>query len=123
MTVYAPQSLKAFPCCTFADVPPGVLNRGVAVDVGEQAEAEPVAVVGGICEAVDEHAGGGRLERLPNTIVELVVNNRAPVFGFLVGHRLHVCSGSRQVRQTGHRKEFRTVQAETDTFNAHLRFL
>lgn len=72
-------------------MPPGVLNSGVAVDVGEQAEAEPVAVVGGICEAVDEHAGGGRLEGLADAVVELVVNNRAPVLGFLVGHRLHIC--------------------------------
>lgn len=94
MTVSASQSLTGFPYCTFADVPPGVLNGGVAVDVGEQAEAESVAVVGGICEAIDEHAGGGRLERLPDTIVELVVNNRAPVLGFLIGHRLHICSGN-----------------------------
>lgn len=71
-------------------MPPGVLNGGVAVDVGEQAEAESVAVVGGICEAIDEHAGGGRLERLSDAIVELVVNNRAPVLRFLVGHGLHI---------------------------------
>lgn len=77
---------------TFADVPPGVLNGGVAVHVGEQAEAESVAVIGGICETVNEHAGGGSLERLSDTIVELVVNNRAPVLGFLIGHRLHICS-------------------------------
>lgn len=56
-------------------MPPSVLNSGVAVDVGEQAEAESVAVVGGICEAIDEHARGRRLERFSNTIVELVVNN------------------------------------------------
>lgn len=64
-----------FVYCTFADVPPGVLDGGIAVDVGEQAEAEPVAVVGGIREAVDEHAGGGSLERLADAIVELVINN------------------------------------------------
>lgn len=81
-----------FAHCTFPDVPPGILNGGVAVDVGEQAKAESVAVVGGICEAIDEHAGGGRLERLSDAIVELVVNNRAPMLGFLVGHRLHICT-------------------------------
>lgn len=74
-------------------MPPGVLDGGVAVDVGEQAQAESVAVVGGIREAVHEHAGGGRLEGLADAVVELVVNNGAPVLGFLVGHRLHVCAG------------------------------
>lgn len=75
-------------------MPPGVFNGGVAVDVGEQAEAKSVAVVGGICEAINEHAGGGRLECLSNPIVELIVNNRAPVLGFLIGHRLHICAGN-----------------------------
>lgn len=102
-------------------MPPGILNSGVAVDVGEQAEAESVAVVGGIREAIDEHAGGRRLKRLSNTIVELIVNNRTPVFGFLIGHRLHIYTEN---TLTGHRNEFSNVQEETDTdtFNAHLRF-
>lgn len=105
-----------FPYCTFADVPPGVLNGGVAVDVGEQAEAESVAVVGGICEAIDEHAGGGRLERLSNTIVQLVVNNRAPVLGFFIGHRLHICTGN---TLTGHGSELSTLFMQTQT-RTHL---
>lgn len=79
-------------------MPPGVLNSRVAVDVGEQAETESVAVVGGICEAIDEHTGGGSLEGLSNTIVELVVNNRAPVLGFLIGHRLHICTGKKPLK-------------------------
>lgn len=79
---------------TFPNVPPGVLDGGVAVDVGEQTEAEAVAVVGGICEAVDENAGGGSLKGLANAIVQLIVNNGAPVLWFLVGHRLHICTGS-----------------------------
>lgn len=83
-------------------MPPGVLDGGVAVDVGEQAETESVAVVGGICEAINKHTGRGSLERLPNTIVELVVNNRAPVLGFLIGHRLHICAGN---TLTGHKSE------------------
>lgn len=93
------------PYCTFADVPPGVLDGGVAVDVGEQAEAEAVAVVGGIREAVDEHAGGGRLEGLAHAVVELVVNNGAPVLGLLVGHGLHICAGN---TLTGRRSERQT---------------
>lgn len=95
-----------FVYCTFADVPPGVLNGGVAVDVGEQAKTESVAVVGGICEAIDEHTGRGSLERLSNTIVELVVNNRAPVLGFLIGHGLHICAGN---TLTGHKSELSTL--------------
>lgn len=90
-------------------MPPGILNGGVAVDVGEQAEAEPVAVVGGIREAIDEHAGGGRVEGLPDTVVEFVVNNGAPVLGFLVGHRLHICAGS---TLTGHEGEVRRSQIQ-----------
>lgn len=86
-------------------MPPGVLDCRVAVDVGEQAEAESVAVVGGICEAIDKHAGGGSLKRLPDTIVELVVNNRAPVPRLLVGHALPICTGN---ALTGQRNEPRT---------------
>lgn len=33
------------PNLTFANVPPRVLNGGVAVDIGEQPQAEPVLVV------------------------------------------------------------------------------
>lgn len=91
-------------------MPPGILNGGVAVDVGEQAEAESVAVVGGIREAIDKHAGGGRLEGLPDTVVELVVNNGAPVLGFLVGHGLHICTGS---TLRGHRGEVSAEQTQT----------
>lgn len=102
-----------FVYCTFADVPPGVLNSGVAVDVGEQAETESVAVVGGICEAIDEHTGGGRLEGLSNTIVELVVNNRAPVLRFFIRHGLHICAGKHGNRSQ-ELAEF-TVNAVRDT--------
>lgn len=90
-------------------MPPGVLDSRVAVDVGEQAEAEAVAVVGGICEAVNEHAGGGSLEGLPNTVVQLVVNNGAPVLGFLIGHRLHICTGN---ALRGQRREPNSVNTQ-----------
>ena len=76
-------------------MPPSVLNGRVAIDVGKQAQAESVAIVGGICEAIHEHTSGGSLERLSNTIIELIVNNRAPVLRFLIGHRLHICTGNR----------------------------
>lgn len=108
-----------FVYCTFADVPPGVLNGGVAVHVGEQAKTESVAVVGGICEAIDEHTGRGSLECLSNTIVELVVNNRAPVLRFFIRHGLHICAG-KHINRLQELAEF-TVNAVTDTFNAHSR--
>lgn len=74
-------------------MPPGVLDGGVAVHIGQQAEAKSIAVVGGICEAIDEDTGGRRLERFSYTIVELVVNNGAPVLGFFIGHRLDIWRG------------------------------
>lgn len=98
-------------------MPPCIFNSRVPVDVGQQAEAESVAVVGGICEAINKHAGGGCLERLSDTIVELVVNNRTPVLGFLIGHWLHICTGS---TLTGHRSEISLAQTDADAFNAHL---
>lgn len=97
-------------------MPPGVLDGGVAVDVRQQAEAKPVAVVGGVREAVDEHAGGGRLERLSHAVVELVVNNGAPVLGLLVGHGLHVCTGNTSAGSKGRAE----CIARADTFNAHF---
>lgn len=100
-------------------MPPCIFNSRVTVDVGQQAEAESVAVVGGICEAINEHAGGGGLERLSDTIVELVVNNRTPVLGLLVGHWLHICTGS---TLTGHRSEISLVQTDADAFKAHLTY-
>lgn len=42
---------------TFANVPAGVLNCGVAVDVGQQSEAEAVLVVGRVSEAIHKHTG------------------------------------------------------------------
>ena len=75
---------------TFADVPAGVLDGGVAVDVGQQAEAEAVLVVRGVGEAVHQHAGGGGVVGLAHAVVELVVDDGAPVAGLLVLHRLYV---------------------------------
>lgn len=74
-------------------MPSGVLDGGVPVHIGEQAEAKSIAIVGGICEAVDENTGGGSLERLTYSIVEFVVNNGAPVLGFFISHWLHIWRG------------------------------
>lgn len=82
---------------TFADVSAGVLDCRVAVDVGQQSEAEAVLVVRGVCEAVHQHAGRRGVISLAHAIVELVVDNGAPVARLLVLYRLHIC----QIAQDG----------------------
>lgn len=77
---------------TFPNVASGVLNGGVAVYIGQQTQAEAVAVVGGVGKAVHQHAGGRGLERFSHSIIQLIVHNRAPVLGFLIGHRLNICT-------------------------------
>ena len=61
---------------TLADVAPRLLHHRVAVDVGEQAQAEPVALAG-VREPVDRDAGLAGVEGLPHTGVQLVVGNAA----------------------------------------------
>lgn len=87
------------PELTFANVPPGVLDGGVAVDVGEQPQAEPVLVVGGVGEAIHQDAGGGRVERLPNAVVQLVVDDGAPVLRLFVSDCLDIWKGTRETLQ------------------------
>ena len=53
---------------------PGIFNGGVSVDIGQEAQTEPVRVVGGVRESVDNYAGLGCVEGLPYPIVEFVVN-------------------------------------------------
>lgn len=69
---------------TLADVPPGVLDGGVPVHVGQQAQAEAAPAVGRVGEPVDEHAARGGLEGLPDAAVQLVVGHRAPMLRLLV---------------------------------------
>lgn len=71
---------------TFAYVPACVFDGGVAVDVGQQAEAEAVLVVGRVGEAVHQDATRRRVESLPHSVVELVVSYRTPELWFLVTH-------------------------------------
>lgn len=69
---------------TFAYVPARVLDGGVAVDVGKQPKAEPVLVVGGVCEAIHQDTAGRGVEGFPNSVVELIVSYGAPVLRLLV---------------------------------------
>lgn len=75
---------------TFADVSAGVLDRGVAVDIGQQSEAEPVFIVGRISEAVHKHTGWRGLVTLSNAIVKFIVDDGAPVARLLVLHWLQI---------------------------------
>ena len=40
---------------TFANMPPSVFDGGIAVDVGQQSEAESLGIVGRVCVSVDDH--------------------------------------------------------------------
>lgn len=72
-------------------MPPRVFNSGIPVNVGEQPKAETVLIVGRIGETIHQHARGGGMERFAHTIIELIVDNRAPVFWFLISNRLNIC--------------------------------
>ena len=63
---------------TSPNVPSGVLDLLVAMDVGEQAQAEPV-LGAGVGEPVDSEAGLGGLEDLPHSVLHLVVADHTPV--------------------------------------------
>lgn len=72
-------------------MPPGHLNGGVPVDVGEQAQTEALRV-GRVCESVHSQRGLGGVEGLSNTLVQLVISYRAPERWLGVRHRLQVCA-------------------------------
>lgn len=86
------RNVHSVPSRTFPDVPARVLDGGVAVHVGQQAQAEAVTIVGRVGEAVHQDAGRGRLEGLSDPVIQLVVHDGAPVLGFFVRHRLHICT-------------------------------
>lgn len=52
-----------------SNVPPGVLYCWVSVYVRKKPKTEPIPVIGGVSEAIYEHAPGGRLESLSNPVV------------------------------------------------------
>ena len=65
------------------------LHGGVAVNVGEQTQAEALRV-GGVREAVHGEGGLGGVEGLSHPLVQLVVGDGAPKGRLTVGHRLEV---------------------------------
>ena len=73
----------------FADVPARLLDDRVAVHVREQAEAEALRVAR-VREAVHGDGRLGRVERLADARVQLVVADRAPERRLAVHHRLGV---------------------------------
>ena len=65
----------------------GLLDHGVPVDVGEEAQTEPVPLAG-VGEPVHRDAGLAGVEGLPDPGVELVVGDGAPEGGLAVHDRL-----------------------------------
>lgn len=77
---------------SFSNMPPGVFNSGIPVNIGEQPKAETVLIVGRISETIHQHTRGGGMECLTHTVVELIVDNRAPVFWFLISNYMNISS-------------------------------
>ena len=66
---------------------PGLLHHSVPVDVGEETQAEPVALAG-VREPVHGDAGLAGVEGLADPGVELVVGDAAPEGWLAVHHWL-----------------------------------
>ena len=75
-----------------ANVLPCQLDHHIPVDVGEDAEAEPLAAAG-VGEPVDGDVVVAGVEVLAHPGVHLVVGDGAPVGRLAVHHRLHVYVG------------------------------
>jgi hypothetical protein len=75
---------------------PGVFDSGIPVNVGKQPKAETVLIVGRVSETIHQHACGGGMECLTHAIVELIVDNRAPVFWFLISDCLNICKEEKE---------------------------
>ena len=67
----------------------GLLDHGVPVDVGQEAQTEPVPLAG-VSEPVHGDAGLAGVEGLPHPRVELVVGDGAPEGGLAVHHGLRL---------------------------------
>lgn len=66
------------------------LHCGVAVDVGEQAQAEALGV-GRICKSIHREGGLGRVKDLSHALVQLIVGDGAPKGRLTVCDWLQVC--------------------------------
>lgn len=75
---------------TFANMAAGVLDCRVAVDIGQKAQAKAIFVVGRIGEPIHQHTSRGGMISLSNTVIQLIVHNRAPVAWLFILYRLHI---------------------------------
>lgn len=75
---------------TFPNVSSGVLDGGVSVHVGEEAEGEAVRTGAWLSVAINDDLGVRGMEHLPHTVVQLVIGNGAPVLWLVVMHLGHI---------------------------------
>lgn len=84
---------------TLSYVSPGIFYCWVSVYVRKKSKTESVPVIWRVCESVYKHTSGGSLERLPNSVIQFVVGDWAPVLRLLVANRPEVC---KRTNQTAH---------------------
>lgn len=80
--------------CTY--VPASHLHGGVAINVGQQAQAEALRV-GRICESIHSEGRLRGVEGLPDPLVQLIVSYGAPESRLGVGHWLQVYNKNTQM--------------------------
>lgn len=95
------------------------LHRGVAVHVGQQAQAETLRV-GRIREAVHRQRGLRGVEDLPHPLVQLVVGDGAPEGRLAVCHRLKVWQGVDQKRHIFVQKDGKDIPLDERTGTKRL---
>lgn len=71
---------------TLSYVSPGVFYCWVSVYIRKKSETESVPVIWRVCESIYKYASGGGLERFPNSVVEFIVGNWAPMLRLLVAN-------------------------------------
>ena len=78
-------------------MPASIFDGGIAIDVGELAEAEAVRFVVRVGETVDDDRVRLCVEDFTDPRVQLVIGDAAPVDRFLIGHRRQVSGHRRSV--------------------------
>lgn len=77
---------------TFANMPPSIFNSRIPVNIWQEPQAKPVLVIGGISEAIHQQTCGRGMKCLSNTIIEFIIDNRAPVLWLFISNCLNICN-------------------------------